>query len=337
MFYEKLSEAKGGGDRRNLSRKERALVGLGAVSGGVGVAGNVVLPKVLGGTPSEAQLNERMRRYGRYVPLGALGGTVAGGLLARKGLQAYRARGDRREREGEERLSKGERAGLAAGQLYVGKSMLDAGAERVLGVRRFIHGTSDENARGILREGLLGSHGGKGAGSTARMGELGADTAEKIKGRIHIFEDNPLANRLARGHANLAEKGGLGSHIRGIFGVPGVGGGGQRLYGEMGYDDYRKNFRIDPDYNPDSHKIMLTGAAVSRGGVNADIDPSKIQKRRGGLRRIFAARADDLRGYLKNNKGRAARGVALLGGAAYLGAKAYKNTRAALSKDEDRT
>ena len=320
-LYEKLAEAKEKRKSDSLSTKQKLGVGAGALAGAIGTTGNITLPSILKGKLSDAQIDARMSRYGKLVPAGMLAGGVAGGLLARKGIKAYKARGDRREREGKDRLSKKERLGLAAGQLYVGKGMLDAGAERVLGAQRFSHGTSKANAKSILSGGLLSSHGGKAAGSTAQLGDTGKTTAKKIKGKIHIFRDQPLSRRLARGHANLAEKGGLGAHIKGVFGVPSVGGGGKILHGEMKYDDLRKNYRIDPDYG------SLSGAVVSRKGAKADIPASQIKKTRGGLRRIFAARADDIPAYLKKYKGRALRGGALLGGAAFLGSKAYRNIK----------
>ena len=89
----------------------------------------------------------------------------------------------------------------------------------------------------------------------------------------------------------------------------------------MKYDDLRKNYKIDPDYG------SLSGAVVSRAGANADIPASQIKRSRGGLRRIFASRADDIPAYLKKYKGRALRGGALLGGAAFLGSKAYRNIK----------
>jgi hypothetical protein len=250
---------------------------------------------------------------------------LLGGGLAYKGLKAYKRRGDRREEQGQDRLSRKERIALAGGQLYVGKKALDAGAERLLGVQRFTHGTSSENAKGILSSGLLGSHGGKVGGSTDQLGDTGKVTARKIKGKIHIFQDNPLSSRLARGHANLAEKGGLDSHIHGIFGPPGVGGGGKTLYGEMDYDTYRKGYKIDPDYNPSRH--MISGAAVSRTGVNADIHPDMIAKKRGGLLRIIKSRTKDIPAYIKKYPGRFLGGAALAGAGTKLGLNAYRNIR----------
>ncbi|MEC8306670.1 MAG: hypothetical protein VXZ72_02290 [Chlamydiota bacterium] len=204
-------------------------------------------------------------------------------------------------------------AGAAAPKL------LNHGAERVLGVQRFTHGTSDAAAKKILNEGLIARHGGAAHGSSAKIpGRAGQQFVNNSKGRVHIFKDTPMHRRYAAAHANLAEVGdveGADAFVSGFFGI---GRKGTRVYGAMPYDRIAKDFELDPDY----------GGLAFRSKLNAtgDIDAKHLSKSRFGLRGIFKNRTSDIKGYAKKNKGRFARGVGLLGASGlatiYAGSKA---------------
>jgi hypothetical protein len=124
-----------------------------------------------------------------------------------------------KEREGSKRA-----AITGAAQLYGGKRALNAGAERLVGAQRFVHGTSNESAGKILKEGLKTKHGGADWGSSSALGSGGSNYADQAqgkhfkktsKGRVHVFKDKWSGRRLASGHANLAqEKKGIGSMVK---------------------------------------------------------------------------------------------------------------------------
>ncbi len=207
---------------------------------------------------------------------------------------------------------------LAAG--YVGSKFLNHGAERVLGVQRFVHGTSNKAADSILTQGMLARHGGDPHGSSAQLGGLaGAGFAERSKGRVHIFKDTPYHRRLAAAHANLAEVGGADAYSRGLLGL---GREGTRIYGAMPYDRISGDFELDPDYENRAFRSKLDPGAVG------DIDASHLSRSRAGLRSIIKNRTSNLRGYIMNNKARFGRGLAHLGAATgaalYAGSKARK-------------
>lgn len=199
----------------------------------------------------------------------------------------------------------------------VANKLINHGAERALGVQRFVHGTSDSAAKSILREGMKASHGGGAHGSSAQMpGSSGAHFVRNSKGRVHIFKDTPLHRRFAAAHANLAEgKGGAKDYDDGFKSLRHKG---TRLYGAMPYDRIANDFELDPDYNDLAFRSKLTR--------NGDIDVKHLSKSRVGLRGIIKNRTSDLGGYIKKNKGRFGRGIGMLGagGAAalYAGGKA---------------
>tara|TARA_B100000214_G_scaffold348880_1_gene301291 strand:- start:4055 stop:4780 length:726 start_codon:yes stop_codon:yes gene_type:complete len=215
----------------------------------------------------------------------------------------------------EEKRSKGRRAATAGAQLYAGKRLLDDGSSKLLGVQRFVHGTSDKNAKSILREGLKSSQGGQAGGSSVGLGS--EYYQKRSRGKVHLFEDNLLTRRLASGHANLSQQGGgEEGYIKGILGR----GKGKKLYGELDYDTYKKLFEADPDYG-------LSYARASKAGINANVAADNIHTSRGSLGRIFRSRSKNLPKYLREHTGRALQGAALTAGAGYLGHKAYKNLK----------
>lgn len=220
--------------------------------------------------------------------------------------------------EERERTPKSDAAKML-GATYLGGKLVNHGAERVLGVQRFTHGTSDDAAKSIMEQGMLAAQGGSEHGSSARLGgREGKAFAQRSKGRVHIFKDTPLHRRLAAAHANLAQTGGgRRSHGRGMLGVE---RGGTRLYGAMPYERISNDFELDPDYGNMAFRSKLDAAG--------DIAPEHLSTSRFGLRGIIANRTSDLGGYIKANRGRFARGVGLLGAgvgtAAYAGSKAKK-------------
>jgi hypothetical protein len=220
-----------------------------------------------------------------------------------------------KEREGSKRA-----AITGAAQLYGGKRALNAGAERLVGAQRFVHGTSDESANKILKEGLKAKHGGADWGSSHGLGAEGGAGRKQAsvykqnsKGKVHVFKDKWSGRRLASGHAGLAQqKKGIKSFLGGMVGA----GGGKKVYGEMDHGGFHSKFKPDTDYGKTQ--------TLARQGKH---DIKKLHKSRGGLRRIFKARSKDIPGYLRKNTGRALKGVGMLGVAGALGHRAYKNAR----------
>ena len=209
----------------------------------------------------------------------------------------------KKEKEKKKSSVKSEVAKMVAGGV-ASQKLINHGAERALGVQRFTHGTSDSAAKKILNQGLLARYGGAAHGSSNQMpGAAGAHFVQNSKGRVHIFKDTPLHRRLAAAHANLAEgKGGPDDYNAGFLGI---GRKGKRIYGAMPYDRIADDFELDPDYGDMAFRSKLT-----RSG---DIDAKHLSKSRFGLRGIFKNRTKNLKGYIKKNKGRFGRGVAMLG------------------------
>jgi hypothetical protein len=221
-----------------------------------------------------------------------------------------------KKQEQQERTPKSDIAKML-GAAYLGNKLINHGAERVLGVQRFTHGTSDAAAKAILQEGMLAEHGGKGHGSSAQLGgRMGEAFARRSRGRVHIFKDTPFHRRLAAGHANLAETG-KGQSDMGKA-IVGLKGGGTRIYGAMPYDRVAGDFELDPDYGGQAFRSKLDAVG--------DITPEHLSASRFGLRGIIANRTSDIGGYIKNNKGRFARGIGLLGTG--LGTVGYAGSKA---------
>lgn len=358
MFYEKLAEkSKERAQKKSrLGLAEGALVGgLGAAAGAHGTLGGVAKAlknpeeylaaierpdlddygaKALGLSEADAkriteQSNRFYKRLG-FAGLRGLGQAGAVGGLSYAGLKKLKKVRDAREERGEDRVTATEKAVGGAAKLYAGKKALDAGAERVLGVQRFVHGTSDDAAKAILREGLKAEHGGSSKGSSAALGGPAAEYyQEGSKGKIHIFKDTPLRRRLARGHANLAQKGGdFVPFVEGVGGLPGQGSGGTRIYGAMPFEELERNFELDTDYGGVAHRSIV--------GKDADIAGERLSKKRVGLAGIIKNRSKDLGGYISRNKGRFALGLGGLGAAGALGYSGAKDIVSATKRKQEK-
>lgn len=204
--------------------------------------------------------------------------------------------------------------------------LANAGLERVLGVQRFVHGTSDDSVKGILAQGLRADLGGAAHGSSAATGE--PSFVNESKGKVHVAKDNTLGrNFVAKMHGLIAQE----ASARGGD-VP-----GRDIYNKLFYADSRKEFvrsaikaffmrkptvggampyaqfsdvfEQDPDH--------VKGLAYR---TTQNIDSSNLRKSRAGLSQILnSAKSVDFPKYLKANAGRAGRGVTLLAAAAGLG------------------
>lgn len=217
-------------------------------------------------------------------------------------------------------------AGIAAGSLGGSAVLAKPSAERLLGVQRYVHGTSDDAAEGILRSGLDPSFGGADHGGSAA---IGSDYyVDQSTGKIHVATDNLIGRRLvASPHASLAEaaaeakKRGVDieldqakkSYLRGIL----PGAGGSIVGGAMPYEEFHSSFEQDPDQIP-GHAFRST----------RKIDPEDLSQGGAGLGDIFRNRSKNLGRYIKDNPRRFGTGLALGTGSLVLagvGAKSLKD------------
>ena len=226
------------------------------------------------------------------------------------------------KRKEKEKKSKGRVLAESAGGLILGKKALEHGAERVLGVQRLVHGTSEDAARSILAQGLLSSKGGGEHGSSKGLGgALGNIYAERSKGRVHFFKDTPLHRRLAAMHAAGAEGRTQKSFLEGFLGI--AKKRGKRVYGAIPYELLEKDYELDPDYK---------GYAFRSRKGTGDIAAKYLSDKRMGLSDILKNRTGDLVGYAKRNKGRFALGTGLTGVGGAMVYKSGKNVYNRLKK-----
>jgi hypothetical protein len=201
-------------------------------------------------------------------------------------------------------------AAVLGGTALAAPRLLNAGAERVLGAQRFVHGTSPLAANSILDSGLQPSFGGHSSGSSVAV-----DSPRYInqsQNRIHVALDNVAGRRLVAGpHAALAhaQQDALASGKKlsfeeqvkafrsGLFGR-----GGKIVGGAVPYEAFKQVMEQDPDHIP--HIAFRSNQAIG---------PAQLSSGRAGLRQIVNARADNLLKYLKKNPLRFAGGAGALG------------------------
>jgi hypothetical protein len=190
-----------------------------------------------------------------------------------------------------------------------------AGAERVLGAQRFVHGTSRSAVNSILKTGLDPNRGGSASGGTHAM--FGEGMAATHKGQVYVARDNFLGRRLAAApHAALSQ---LADDVQAgrRFDPPSgtktltyfsamVGPGSprsNRVGGAMPYEKFKAKFSRDPKMPAASQAFMAHEA----------VGPENLRRSRAGLAQIVRGRSKNIPRYIKANKGRAALGAALLG------------------------
>jgi hypothetical protein len=127
---------------------------------------------------------------------------------------------------------------VAGGKGLLAKKMLDKSLEQILGAKRFYHGTSDEAAKSILREGLDPNKGGNPKGTASIHGRK--SYIIDSTGKVHIAT-NTLGKFIAKMHAAIAQNASLFSRDKGK---------GKVIKGYMPFMDFVKNFEKDPDHMP---------------------------------------------------------------------------------------
>lgn len=184
-------------------------------------------------------------------------------------------------------------------------------AERLLGTQRIRHGTGPAAAKSILQHGMDPSLGGTGGAAA----EGSAAYVRASKGHVHVAVPTVPAggDATARAYARMLgakEKGGpvhpLHAFLRSA--LPGQGDG-VVLGGAIPYEDFARDFKIDPDFEP------IQGAFKSTKALGAQhLSDSHF----GRIKKMVEHRAPDMLGYIKRNPKRFAAGVGL--GAATLAA-----------------
>ena len=213
----------------------------------------------------------------------------------------------------------GAAAGLGVGAT-AGRGLMRGGLAGTLGAQTFVHGTSDEAAKGILEKGLLASHGGKDSGTSAAVSIQ--QFVDNSKGRVHIVSGSP-SGIVSRAHASLAQahsdaqKAGKKLDRKDankiyVKGAVNPFHKGTVVGGALPYEEFKANFEKDPDHVP--------GAFRGR----HDIVPERLSKGRPSTLNIIRARSKNIPAYLAANKGRAARGAAMLAAAPAVTYGAYR-------------
>ena len=189
-----------------------------------------------------------------------------------------------------------------------GRTLTRHGLAGTLGTQMFVHGTSNEAAKNILKEGLRAEHGGSSSGTSAAINDK--HYVESSKGRVHVVKggNSGLVSRahaaLAEAHAKARKAGEELSEAKAIRTY--IGGalnpfhGGSVIGGAIPHEEFTQHFERDPDH--------VRGAF--RGAH--DIDPSRLSRGAPSILKVIKARSKYLPEYLSANKGRAARGAAML-------------------------
>ena len=192
---------------------------------------------------------------------------------------------------------------------FLGGSALLAkpSAERVLGVQRYLHGTSNDAADSILRTGLSPRYGGDESGSSAAVGVDRYVDASRNK--IHVSTDDFVGRQLiARAHANLTEasaearKAGRAltpeeaqkEYLQGLLKDK-----GSIVGGAMPYDEFHSAFEQDPDHVK-GHTFRSTHG----------IDAQNLRRDGASLGDIIQNRSKDIGKYIQNNPQRFGKGLA---------------------------
>lgn len=205
-----------------------------------------------------------------------------------------------------------------------------AGAERTLGVQRFVHGSSSKAISSIMKTGLDPLHGGAAHGSSASIKD--SFFRATSKNRIHVAKDNIIGRRgVANVHGALAQDLENGKHLQtgkkaflvGLKGSLFLNPWRNRVGGAVPHESFKQAFEQDPWH--------IKGAAFA-GKPGIGIGPENLRRSRAGFTQIVRARSPNLGAYIKGNRGRFGLGVAALGAAAGLGAIAVSQGRKALGK-----
>lgn len=205
---------------------------------------------------------------------------------------------------------------LAGGKGLLAKKLLDKSLEQTLGAKRFYHGTSNESAKSILREGLDPNRGGNPKGTASIHGS--PKFIRDSTGKVHIAT-NTLGKLIAKMHARIAENESLFSNFKGE---------GKTIKGYMPFMDFVKNFEKDPDHVP-FHSYRSTSRVDPSTFVGSGVfDRYKTLFRNSSIKDGPAG----LLKYLKSHPLRATKGLAFLTGGGLLADSALDNIKELVDK-----
>ena len=246
---------------------------------------------------------------------------IQGGIIKKK-LQMKTAAATKTDQQ--KRRKDLQDAIIAAGTLSGSALLATPSAERVLGVQRYLHGTSNDAADGILRTGLSPRYGGDESGSSAA---IGVDRfVNESRNKIHVSTDDPIGRGfVARAHASLAEasaearKAGKTltqeeaqkEYLRGLLKDK-----GSIVGGAMPYEEFHSAFEQDPDHIPE-HTFRST-----RG-----IDAQDLRRDGASLGDIFRNRSKDIGKYIQDNPQRFGKGLAAGTGSLVLAGTGIKSLK----------
>lgn len=217
---------------------------------------------------------------------------------------------------------------IAAGGLTA-KATGASGLARAVGAKRVFHGTSNEAAKAILRDGLRASYGASAGGSSQAAGD--ARFLTESKNRIHVASGFGSRLAVANRHAGLsaaqaaAVKAGRNLSESEVQKAYLMGSGGRTLEAALPFEEFKRTFEQDPDHIP--------GLAF-RG--ERDLAAKNFKQSR-GYGHILRARSKDLGAYIKNHPGRFASGVALLAAPAAAGYGTYRVLKRKSQSSKDKT
>jgi hypothetical protein len=229
------------------------------------------------------------------------------GAIIRKKLQTKTAAAAATKTDQQKRRKDLKDSIIAAGSLGTSTLLVKPSAERVLGVQRYVHGTSNDAADGILWSGLSPRYGGDESGSSAAIGSK--HFVDESRNKIHVATDDLIGrNFVARAHANLAEasaearKAGKTltpeeAERKFVEGL--LANKGSVVGGAMPYEEFHSAFEQDPDHIP---KFTFRS---TRG-----IDAQDLRRDGASLGDIVKNKSKDIGKYIQNNPQRFGMGLA---------------------------
>lgn len=199
------------------------------------------------------------------------------------------------------RLAVAGSAGLAAHELGL------AGAERMLGLKRVSHGTSNAAADAIRRQGFKTSFGGSPLAGGAAIGNEAF--VRNSKNKIHVASGFG-GDVIARAHAALTEaktrnpslshEDAMKAYLKGAV-TP--FGGGTVVRAAVPYEDFLRKFEVDPDYGGVSRAFR----------TSHNIGADRVSKGALGLLDMIRMRPKNLGAFVKAHPQRFIAGVGLTG------------------------
>lgn len=274
---------------------------------------------------------------GQGSPVGAIAGGVAGYYLG-KSFDNKNARKNL-IKEADDKRNSGTlfREGAAG---LVGAGVVADAPSKLLGYHNIYHGTSKENAKNILKNGLRKAHGGT-RGSKVGTGAERDAFVSTAKKHVYMTKNKMVARTFAGDSAKFINEHGHNSNETAFKAVVDGLKNGKVLKARVSHNQYRKGFEMDPDsfdamtrmFTP--HDRLKDTAARSRRDIGAhQFSGGKGSKGIGS----FLSKNNLKRYYgSANGRARAAMGAAqLVGGSALIGGAAFhhKVTNGPLARSE---